>query len=71
MTREPQAIEKSRTFRAVRNILIFNNLDRPESPNGHAAIACDQRFAQARLVRHSNQQVANAEHRPASRPGAD
>lgn len=71
MTREPQAIAKSPTFRATRNTLIFNNLDSLEITHRPAVIACKEWFAQARGVRRSKQQVANAEHRPACRPGAD
>lgn len=71
MTREPQAMMKSRAFRAVCNTLFFNNLKRYEERETLTMLAVGNRFAQACFAPLLIQQVAIAEHRPAERPGAD
>jgi hypothetical protein len=71
MTREPRAREESRLVRASGNTLFYNNLHWLFALNTEAGIARRRDFAQSCANPQSKQQAERAEHRPASRPGAD
>jgi hypothetical protein len=71
MIREPQSTAHLQTFRARNKALIFNNSTPARMAATCAGIASIQGFAQTAFVPPSNQLVATAAHRPASRPGAD
>jgi len=71
MTREPQAMTKTLPFRVNGNSLFFNNSVKNEESDMLTTLAAASWFAQAQPAPQSIQHVAIAEHRPASRPGAD
>ena len=71
MTREPSSTEQTLMFRARDNTLFFNNLTPATPVTDLGRIALRHRFAQTDLASQSKQRLAAAEHRPASRPGAD
>jgi hypothetical protein len=71
MKREPQSAAKSRRIRARSNPLFFNKSKSPSDDFLSGRIAPNPGFAQTRSAQQSNQLVASAAHRPASRPGAD
>jgi hypothetical protein len=71
MTREPESTTNALGVRANGKSLFFNNLNRFEARELQTGLADGNRFAQACIASLSIQHVAIAEHRPASRPGAD
>lgn len=71
MTREPQVGVESWLVRGVANSLFFNKLDYTSNMIANAKVARPRAFARSYCYPQSKHHVASAEHRPASRPGAD
>jgi hypothetical protein len=71
MKREPASKAQTRYFRARRNPLFFNKLNRLTATKYCRQIAAQSGFAETWNAAQINQQIACAVHRPASRPGAD
>ncbi|HNQ04608.1 MAG TPA: hypothetical protein PKH69_08345 [Thiobacillaceae bacterium] len=71
MKREPQAATNILPVRDAGNSLFFNKLDYPLNTIAQAWNSHPRAFARSWWNPQSERQVASAEHRPASRPGAD